>query len=385
VIDALLGEPIDDARARARATFDTLAGGPDRPIVLYGAGGLGRRVARGLAALGRRPVALADRGARPGAAPVEGVPVLPPAEAVERYGRDAVFVVSIWNAQTDHRYPETEATLRALGAERVAPALALFWKYPETFLPYYCLDLPERVLEAADDVRRLDAALADAASRDVLLRQLRWRLALDFDALPLPVDGPAYFQADLVPLRADELFVDCGAFDGDSLRPYLERTAGTGARALAFEPDPQSFARLSAFLGTLPSADRERVRALELAVGARRERLRFAGSGLLSAGFSEEGDVEVECVPLDEILAGEDPTYIKMDLEGAEPEALAGAALTLRRARPSMAVCVYHRPDHLWSLPLALRRALPEHSLHLRPHGYEGWDLVCYAVDPERS
>src|SRR5204863_2798936 len=127
----LLGEPIDDARARARATFDTLAGGPDRPIVLYGAGGLGRRVARGLAALGRRPVALADRRAWPGAAPVEGVPVLPPAEAVERYGRDAVFVVSIWNAQTDHRYPETEATLRALGAERVAPALALFWKYPE--------------------------------------------------------------------------------------------------------------------------------------------------------------------------------------------------------------------------------------------------------------
>ena len=82
--------------------------------------------------------------------------------------RLARYVVSIWNAQTDHRFPETAATLRALGAQRVAPALALFWKYPEIFLPYYCLDLPERVLEAADEIRSLYAMLADEWRRPAI-------------------------------------------------------------------------------------------------------------------------------------------------------------------------------------------------------------------------
>ena len=291
----------------------------------------------------------------------------------------------IWNAQTDHQYPVTRDELRRLGAQHIAPAIALFWKYPETFLPYYCLDVPERILAAHHDVRRLANELADDASRDVLLRQLHWRLKMDFEALPNPVTGPAYMQSDLLPPHSDEVFVDCGAYDGDTLRVFLSRMEGNRARIIAIEPDPMSYARLEACAAALPNDVRERVRTMQVAVGMVREKLLFDGSGLASAHAGDTGSFEVDCVRLDEILEGETPTLIKMDLEGAEIEALLGGEAAIRRAGPSMAICVYHRPDHLWEIPLLLRRMLPNHQLHLRPHGYEGWDLVCYAVAPGRS
>jgi FkbM family methyltransferase len=384
-LDELFSESAAAIVRRRLAAFDQLADGADKPVVLYGAGGLGRIILKGLRNLGRPPVAFADKRMAGSSAPIDSVPVFSPAEAAERFGSEAVFVVSIWNAQTDHQYTVTRKELRRLGARHVAPALALFWKYPETFLPYYCLDVPELVLAAKDDIRRLAKELADDVSRDVLVRQLRWRIEMDFEALPFPVRGPAYFQPDLLPPRQDELFVDCGAYDGDSLRMFRSRMEGNAARTIAIEPDPASYARLEAYANALPADVRERVRMLNVAVGRIREKLRFDSSGLASAHASDTGTIEVDCLPLDEILEGETPTLIKMDLEGAELDALFGGDASIRLAGPSMAVCVYHRPDHLWAIPLLLRRMLPNHTLHLRPHGYEGWDLVCYAVAPGRS
>ncbi len=384
-LEALLAESPSAAASRRREAFDRIAGSEDAPIVIYGAGGLGRITLEGLRRIGRPPVAFADRKANASSPAIDGVPLLSPLEAVVRYGPTAVFVVAIWNAQTNHRFPETREALHRVGAVHVAPAIALFWKYPEPFLPYYCLDVPERVLASRDDILRLHEELGDDSSRDVLLRQMRWRMQMDFAALPLPVPGMAYFQDDLLPPRYDELFIDCGAYDGDTLHTFVPRMQGNRARTIAIEPDPSSHERLVAQVAALPADIRTRIRPLKVAVGRSRGKMRFTASGLASARSSETGSVEVDVFPLDEILDGEAPTLIKMDLEGAEVDALAGGASVIQRNAPSMAVCVYHCPDHLWAIPLQLRSMLPHHRLYLRPHGHEGWDLVCYAVAPERT
>ena len=95
--------------------------------------------------------------------------------------------------------------------------------------------------------------------------------------------------------------------------------------------------------------------------------------------------MSVPCVRLDDLLADAAPTFLKMDIEGAEPDALAGAAAVVTRHRPVLAVCVYHVQDHLWSLPLQMAALHPDYRFHLRPYNEEGWDLVCYAVPPERQ
>ena len=103
-----------------------------------------------------------------------------------------------------------------------------------------------------------------------------------------------------------------------------------------------------------------------------------------SSAVSVSGNTLVACVPLDQILADPQPTYIKFDIEGAEREALAGAENTIRGARPILAVCVYHKPDDLWELPLYLRELLDDYRFFLRRHAEEAFDVVCYAVPRSR-
>jgi hypothetical protein len=83
-------------------------------------------------------------------------------------------------------------------------------------------------------------------------------------------------------------------------------------------------------------------------------------------------------------MAGENPTYIKMDIEGAEMDAMLGASRLVRESQPTMAICAYHLQNHLWRVPQCLHDLMPEAQLVLRPHCVDGFDLVCYALTPGR-
>jgi FkbM family methyltransferase len=225
---------------------------------------------------------------------------------------------------------------------------------------------------------------ADDASRREYLAQIRWRLQSDFDGLPSPVAHAQYFPDDLLKLSDDEVFVDCGAFDGDSLRVFFGRQPTFKGTFIAIEPDPINLQSLKQYVATLPDAWRNRVQILPLALGTRREILRFNASGLASAGIISTGALEVESASLDEILADTRATFIKMDIEGAEMDALIGARRSIEKALPVLAISVYHKPDHLWRIPLLIRSYFDEYRLFLRPHNEEGWDLVCYGIPEAR-
>jgi hypothetical protein len=76
---------------------------------------------------------------------------------------------------------------------------------------------------------------------------------------------------------------------------------------------------------------------------------------------------------------------IKMDIEGSELDALEGAARAISSHAPLLAICLYHCPEHLWALPLWMKRAEPESRLYFRSHALDGFDSVCYAVPRHRA
>jgi hypothetical protein len=98
----------------------------------------------------------------------------------------------------------------------------------------------------------------------------------------------------------------------------------------------------------------------------------------------ELGSFHVESVPLDLLLADEQPTYIKMDIEGAEYRALLGCRQVIAKHLPILAICLYHRQEDLWSIPLLVRSISDQYSLFLRRYSDECWEQVCYAVPKER-
>ncbi|MBX9929277.1 MAG: FkbM family methyltransferase [Gemmatimonadaceae bacterium] len=382
-LEQLLSETEASASARAARAFDERAGVGARTIVLYGAGNLGQRIVARLRALGFTIVAFADGDRAKWGNAIEGIPVLSPADAGARYGADYPCVMSIWGGGTE-RLAARRAMLAAHGFARVVHVGHLFWQFAETFLPYYAMDLPQHVLAARDEIRRAYAVFGDDASRAEFVAQLRWRLHFDFDGLPLPVEHDVYFAPDLFTLRSDERFVDCGAYDGDTLRVLFARTEGKVGAVIAFEPDHISRERLLAWRATLPPALAAQVDVRSDATGATAGSITFASSGTpASAGGT--GDETVPVVTLDAALTDFAPTFIKMDIEGAEYDTIAGARETIRRERPILTVCTYHVQNDLWRIPLVLAAAAPDYRFALRPHLPEVWELVTYAIPPERA
>jgi len=383
----LLSEPESDAAERARVSFDQLAGPDGHRLVLYGAGNLGRKTVTGLRSIGIEPLAFSDGNPALWGTVVDGVAVLSPEDAVKRFGESSVFVITIWGGAPEPLAVRKHA-LERIGARTVLSFGYLYWKYPSAFLPHYAFDLPQRLLQQRAAVANAFSLWNDDASRAEYVAQVRWRLTLDFDGLPAPVKHETYLAPDLYRLRDNEVFIDCGAYDGDTIAAVLRENHGRFERIVAFEPDALSYARCEQYLASLAPALRNKIELCQLALGAAPGTISFSQTGTpassVVARSPELERIEVPCVRLDDVLDGPAPTFVKMDIEGAEPDAIRGAARTIASARPILTVCSYHQQDHLWTIPLLINEIESDYRFFLRPHLLEVWDLVCYAVPPDR-
>ena len=342
---------------------------------------MGRKALRNIRSHDIEPLAFADNAASVWGREIDGLKVMSPADAVHKFGRTAAFIVTVFSP--GGYFLPIRRQLCEYHCTKVVPFPPLCWKYPQELLPHLLLDLPHRILRQKDDILKALSLLEDDASRSEYIAQVRWRLLLDYDALPPAIDQEQYFSDDLFGLARDEVFVDCGAFDGDTIKAFLRRRLDFG-KILAYEPDPINFTRLESYLAKLPSSIRDRISARRLAIGASKGTVRFEAGGAEGSKVSRHGEVEVECDALDAILDGCNPTYVKMDIEGAELEALQGAHKLLRRNCATWAVCLYHRPADLWQIPLFIASQSANHSFFVRKYGGEFWETVCYAVPKRR-
>lgn len=382
-LEELLSESTDEVIMRERTSYDRVAGAYGDRIVLFGAGGMGRRTLAGLLKIGIRPLAFADNDSALHGTEIDGVPVISPTKAAMIYGGSAVFVVTIWSSLATDRMGQRISQLQKLGCERVVPAGLLFWKYPDIFLPYFPMDLAHKVLPHSEDIKRTLKLWADQESRGEFIGQLRFRLEMNYDHMGASRGADAYFCAGLFEIKPDEVFVDCGAFDGDTIADFVRIRGLDFGEIIAFEPDRVNVLKLEERLRCLPPGVREKTTILPYALGAESGTVLFPATGSDQSRIGESGE-SIQLVTLDETLRDKQPSFIKFDIEGAEPASILGARGILKNKRPILAVSVYHEQAHLWQIPLLLAENCPNYSFYLRPHGAEGWDLVCYAVPRER-
>ncbi len=272
--------------------------------------------------------------------------------------------------------------LEGLGCAHVEPIASLRWKLADQLLPDFCQDLPHKLYEQAAEVRKAASLWADEASRREYLNHVRWRALGDLDALGPPVDEKQYFLESLYQIDR-EVFVDCGAYIGDTAEELIRRDPAF-SRIVAIEADAQNFDHLMKWLATLDAPVASRITALNIAVGAKRDRLRFRASGNDGARLATDGNVVVECIPIDDLAPVAEPTFIKMDIEGFELEALQGARRSIQTHRPILSICAYHKQDDLWRIPLFVHTMVEDYRCFLRSHDVDGKELVCYAVPAKR-
>ncbi|MFG0583276.1 hypothetical protein FIV02_15365 [Pseudomonas sp. THAF187a] len=384
-LELLLSESLESVRKRQRETLGQIIGGEQAPFVLFGAGGLGRQVLPVLQAAGLSPLAFLDNNPALWGSRIDGVEVVGPAQLAERMaGHLPAVVASIGAVRVGTCHlDQWRAPLRSLGFQRIALFGHLAWRFPQ-LLPYQCLDLPERVLAEADRIREAFHLLADEASRRLYVAHVAWRLTLDSEVLPSE-DGEAIYFSDRFSRRDDaEVLYDVGAFNGDSILGYLE--SGRRYREIhSFEPSTGNLSQLQDTIARLAEAGHGNLHAHLLAVGDHEGSIAIDSGGghTLQVG---EGDEMVPMTTLDALADSlPPPSLVKMDIEGFEPQCLAGGSRLIAQKQPMLAVCAYHEQDHLWRLLLQIHSYRADYRFMLGQHLYDrAWDIVLYAVPENR-
>ena len=188
--------------------------------------------------------------------------------------------------------------------------------------------------------------------------------------------GEMYFEPFMRP-EPHEVFVDAGGLDGGTSLDFIRWCGGDFDHIHVFEPDA---ANMEVCRRRLASEARGRATFAAAGLWSSATELKFQATCDGSSRVSESGETSIKTVALDDFLAGGRVTFIKMDIEGAELEALRGAAKTIGTHRPKLAISVYHKPEDILDIPLYIRELAPGYKFYLRHYTLIDTETVLYAV-----
>ena len=187
-----------------------------------------------------------------------------------------------------------------------------------------------------------------------------------------------YFEA-----RENEVFVDCGCFDGATCYNFAGWCGSKGFDHIySFEADPKNYARAKDILAPLGKCDLYPYGTADVNKKVYFAADAFETSCIISKEDAEKrnfgGVEEIDVRALDDVLAGKKITYIKMDIEGAEYEALQGARKLIMENRPRMAISVYHKFEDFVVLADLVLKMHPDYRIAFRHYGYDDLETVMY-------
>lgn len=215
--------------------------------------------------------------------------------------------------------------------------------------------------------------LADEQSRTVYRNILRAKLTGEIQPL-FDCETEPEEAWELMGLNEQEIYLDLGAYTGDTVQEFITACKGCYKRIVAVEPDIKNYkhlvknteqlANINCFNGCADASVGEVLYAMD---GGRK-------SHCLSAGGQK-----IPAVTVDGLLKGEPVTLIKMDVEGMEAAVLQGACHSIQKYKPTMRVSAYHRSEDLYALPLLVQKIQPGAKLYLRHFScLPAWDTDFY-------
>ncbi len=359
----------------------------NRKIVIFGGGPTGRWMLKWFIDLGyEKIVAVSDNNRSLWETWIEGVKC-ENIETIEKKYPDALVIVgSAWESEIIAQLQEStelEILLKPGLIHDIETMLRFKMKgwhleqdRPVNFwcwFPRYLELKQSGVLE--NKVKNLESYVQDEISKNVIRSKVKFFLTGDLNiAKAIPRTEKEYFSEDYYHISRDEVFVDCGAYTGDSVSSFISY-AGGYKKIYALEPDRKSFEQLNKNIRKENLPD---VKLFQMATGNRNMEVLFNESGEMGACITEKGNASVLVRCLDDMEMN-DATFIKMDVEGAEMASLEGAEKLIKRNTPKLAICLYHRPEDLFDIPTYLKSIVPEYKFKIRHHGAFLYDTILYA------
>ena len=356
---------------------------PDAPrsILIYGAGKRGRQVRRFLDSSGYSVVGFLDQNAVTSPT-VDGLPSYSPDdhEPLRQHHGGAQVVMGVYRCDID--VGPIARSLQSRGYDPVWLLADIVEKFGPVLPELFWLTRGSFLQEQQEAIHKAIGLFEDEESRRVFLECIKLRALGDLDALSAPDQDRQYLPTSVPAPRMPLRMVDGGAFTGDTYRSFRNLGATFDAYA-AFEPETDNFRGLADFFRHNDAAPRE-LALFPCGLWSSTETLRFSQGSQDGSHLDSEGQVTIQCVALDQALPTFRPNFLKLDIEGAEAAALAGARKSLIESRPQLAISAYHRPADLWEIPRQVADWQLDYRLYLRHHNYQDFDVVLYAVPDSR-
>lgn len=312
-----------------------------------------------------------------------GYPVMSPEKLVREHPQ-AYFIVA-----TTRYHAEISAALQDMGisGERILP-------FPFTD---GSLILPMVISQEDFEAKYQEGYqwaynfFQDEHSRKIVLD----RIAMYLHSVPLERSAKSlqYFESSIVRLKDGEVFLDGGGYVGDTVLSFVREMEQSGAswrHIYTFEPEAENLETMQQALAQIRDVD-----IVPSGLWSEKTELDFlvaqdSSSSCLTTAYGlnvEHKTVKVSVTALDCYFSNlpeeEWPTFIKMDIEGSEKEALIGAKRIIKAKRPKLAICVYHKPEDIYELTELIHRYVPDYSFFLRQCAAGYYETVLYAVPKE--
>ncbi|MBR6531147.1 MAG: FkbM family methyltransferase [Clostridia bacterium] len=234
----------------------------------------------------------------------------------------------------------------------------------------------EFIEEHDEEFERAYSLLSDEFSRQSFIDVLNFKVSGKVEYLFKCEKQKAEIYSEYLKLNENEIFMDLGAYDGDTVREFLQATGGRYNRIIAVEADEKNYRKL-----TDKTAEINNITTYNLAAWDKKETLFFEKKKGRNSKLSSVGKVEVQADSVDNILCGEKITVLKMDIEGSEEKALEGARQTVVNHRPKLYVCAYHRNSDMFRLPLKIHELCTDYRIYFCHHPYiPAWESNFYCI-----
>jgi FkbM family methyltransferase len=218
--------------------------------------------------------------------------------------------------------------------------------------------------------------LADEMSKTIFRKLVSFRLNYDIEELSVFSDRESeqYFEDFLQLSPEGETFIDVGGFNGYNSLEFIKRCPGYSAIHL-FEPEPDNYIKCVKALKNRPN-----VFCHQHGLSDKSESLRLESGGSGSK-ISETGSISIKVDCLDDVLKNHfRPTLIKMDIEGAEMQAIEGAKHTITSYCPKLALCVYHKVGDFWRIPRKILSLQSNYQIYLRHYTESIYETVMFFI-----
>ena len=295
-----------------------------------------------------------------------GYKILTYNQVIEKYGKDIIVLLAFGSENIDMLEHFFDLASKH---ELLAPNFPLFG---DTHINISFLE------SNREEIMHAYSLLEDDFSRKVFSNICNYKISGKVEYLRSISTNRREDITVLLNLSASERYLDLGAYNGDTVDEFLQLTNSQYESIIAVEADKKNFQKLT---NRFSQQNIVNLNLIYQGIWSEKTCLTFNNAGGRASAIDPNSTTSIDVNNIDNILNNQFVSFIKMDIEGAEHQALAGAVHTLTKYQPKLLIAAYHHDDDFFTLPLKLKQINPKYKIFLRKHPYlPAWEINMFAV-----